>query len=81
MPCRAQTVENVRQPCVLEASERALERKPRESPPVPKLLNVEQEAGIITLRLGSPPMGYANWSLGLLARRVVELAIVSRRRG
>ena len=77
-PFRAapRTVENVRQRCVLEGFERALERKRRESPPVPKLLDGEQEARIIALRLGPAPKGYANWSLRLLARRVVELAIV-----
>ena len=74
--CRTKTVENVRQRCVLEGFERALERKRRASPPVPKLLDGEQEAQIIALRLGPPPTGYANWSLRLLARRVVELAIV-----
>ena len=60
----------------LEGFEQALERKRREFPPVPKLLNGEQEAHIIALRLGPPPKGYANWSLRLLARRVVELAII-----
>ena len=30
----------------------------------------------VALRLGPPPKGYANWSLRLLARRVVELAVV-----
>ena len=74
--CRTKTVENVRQRCVLEGFERALERKRRASPPVPKLLDGEQEAQIIALRLGPPPQGFANWSLRLLARRVVELAIV-----
>ncbi len=74
--CRTNTVENVRQRCVLEGFERALERKPRASPPVPKLLDGEQEAQVIALRTGPPPEGYANWSLRLLARRVVELAIV-----
>lgn len=74
--CRTNTVENVRQRCVLEGFERALERKQRASPPVPKLLDGEQEAQVIALRTGSPPAGYANWSLRLLARRVVELAIV-----
>ena len=74
--CRTKTVENVRQRCVLEGFERALERKRRASPPVPKLLGGEQEAQIIALRLGPPPKGFANWSLRLLARRVVELAIV-----
>ena len=68
--CRTKTVENVRQRCVLQGFEQALERKRRESPPVPKLLNGEQEAHIIALRLGPPPKGYANWSLRLLARRV-----------
>ena len=74
--CRTKTVENIRQRCVLQGFEQALERKRRESPPVPKLLNGEQETQIIALRLGLPPKGYANWSLRLLARRVVELAIV-----
>ena len=36
----------------------------------------EHRREIIALRLGLPPKGYANWSLRLLARRVVELAIV-----
>ena len=74
--CRTKTVENIRQRCMLEGFEQALERKRRESPPVPKLLDGEQEAQIIALRLGSPPKGYANWSLRLLARRVVELGLV-----
>ena len=76
LSCRTKTVENIRQRCVLEGFERALERKQRESPPVPKLLDGEQEARIIALRLSPPPKGYANWSLRLLARRVVELEIV-----
>ena len=76
LSCRTKTVENIRQRCVLEGFERALERKRRAVPPVPKLLDGEQEAHIIALRMGSPPKGYANWSLRLLARRVVELEIV-----
>ena len=78
LSCRTKTIENIRQRCVLEGFERALERKRRPSPPVPKLLDGEQEAQVIALRLGSPPKGYANWSLRLLARRVVELQIVER---
>ena len=74
--CRTKTVENIRQRCVQDGFERALERKRRASPPVPKLLDGEQEAQVTALRLGPPPKGYANWSLRLLARRVVELAIV-----
>ena len=74
--CRTKTVENIRQRCVLEGFDRALERKRRPLPPVPKLLDGQQEAHVIALRLGPPPKGYAHWSLRLLARRVVELGIV-----
>jgi hypothetical protein len=36
----------------------------------------KQEAQLIAMRLGSPPKGYANWTLRLLARKLVELEIV-----
>src|SRR5262249_3109019 len=74
--CRVRTVENVRQRLVTEGFEAALERKQPESPPRAKLLDGEREAKIIALRLGKPPKGFANWSLRLLADKVVELGIV-----
>jgi hypothetical protein len=74
--CRTQTVENIRQRLVERGFEETLNGARRTSPPTEKLLDGEQEAKIIALRLGSPPKGYANWTLRLLARRVVELAIV-----
>lgn len=74
--CRIKTVENIRQRFVQEGFEAALERKRRETPPTEKLLDGEQEAKVIATRLGPPPKGYANWTLRLLARKVVELEIV-----
>ena len=74
--CRTQTVENVRQRLVERGFREALDGHKRETPPVEKLLNGEQEARIIATRLGSPPPGYAHWTLRLLARKVVELGIV-----
>jgi hypothetical protein len=74
--CRTKTVENVRQRLVEYGFREALDRSRRKTPPVEKLLNGEQEARIIATRLGSPPPGYANWTLRLLARKVVELGIV-----
>jgi hypothetical protein len=53
-----------------------LDGKPRERPPRPKLLNGDQEAKVIATRLGPPPKGFANWSLRLLADKIVELEIV-----
>jgi len=74
--CRTKTVENVRQKFVTEGFDVSLNRKKRDTPPRAKLLDGEQEARIIALRLGKPPKGYANWSLRLLAEKVVELEIV-----
>jgi hypothetical protein len=45
-------------------------------PPTENLLDGKQEAKVIATRLGPTPKGYANWSLRLLARKVVELGIV-----
>ena len=74
--CRRQTVENVRRRLVEDGFEIALNGKERQTPPTPKLLDGKQEAKIIALRLGNPPAGYANWSLRLLAEKIVELSIV-----
>lgn len=73
--CRTKTVENIRQRLVERGFEETLNGARRQSPPVKKLLDGEQEAHIIALRLGPPPKGYANWSLRLLSRKVVELGI------
>lgn len=73
--CRTQTVESLRQRLVTEGFDVALcGRKQGKSRG--KLLDGEQEAKLIALRLGTPPKGFANWSLRLLAEKVVELEIV-----
>lgn len=74
--CRTKTVENIRQRLVEQGFESTLNGAKRENPPTAKRLDGEQEAQVIAMRLGSPPKGYANWSLRLLARKVVELEIV-----
>jgi len=74
--CRRKTVENIRERLVTEGFEVALNGKKRETPPSKKLLDGEQEAKLIALRLGSPPDGFGNWSLRLLAEQVVALEIV-----
>ena len=74
--CRRQTVEAIRQRFVETGFQETLDGRKRANPPVEKLLDGEQEAKIIATRLGPPPKGYANWTLRLLARKVVELEIV-----
>jgi hypothetical protein len=73
--CRTRTVERLRQRFVEQGFGEALNRVERRQPPVAKLLTGDQEARIIATRLGAPPKGYSNWTLRLLARKVVELEI------
>jgi hypothetical protein len=73
--CRTKTVENIRERLVTEGFEVTLNGKPRPKPPSQKVLDGEQEAKVIALRLGPPPSGFANWTLRLLAEQVVVLEI------
>ena len=57
--CRTKTVENIRQRLIQQGFEVTLNGAVRKTPPVEKLLDGEQEARIIALRLGTPPLGYA----------------------
>ena len=76
LDCRTKTVENVRQRVVELGFDIALNGRKRDASPTAKLLDGEQEAKIIALRLGTPPKGFGKWTLRLLARKVVELEIV-----
>ncbi len=74
--CRTKTVSNVCKSLVERGFEITLNGKRRDTPPRAKLLDGQQEAKIIALRLGEPPEGYSNWSLRLIAEKTVELGIV-----
>ena len=72
--CRIRTVELIRERLVTEGFETTLEGQSKKSRA--KVLDGKQEAKIIALRLGSPPKGFAHWTLRLLAEQAVELAII-----
>jgi hypothetical protein len=72
---RTRTVEKLRERFVTEGFEQTLHGKPRAKPPTEKILSGKQEARVIAMRLSPPPKGYANWTLRLLARKVVELEV------
>ena len=76
--CRVNTVENIRQRLVEVGFAQTLDGKQRSEPARPKSLTGDEEARIIATRLGKPPKGYANWSLRLLADKVVELQIAPK---
>jgi hypothetical protein len=74
--CRVQTVEKIRQRLVERGFRETLDRVKPDKAPREKRLTGDQEARVIAMRLGPPPPGYANWTLRLLARKVVELELV-----
>ncbi len=73
--CRTRTVENIRERFVTQGFELTLNGQPHLNPPREKVLDGEQEAKVIALRLGTPPPGFSNWTLRLLAEQVVALEI------
>jgi hypothetical protein len=73
---RTRTMEKLRERFVTEGFEQTLHGKQREKPATEKILSGKQEAQVIAMRLSRPPKGYANWTLRLLARKLVELEIV-----
>ena len=71
-------VYRVRKQLVEEGFEAVLSRKPRATPPVPRIFDGEKEAKLIALACSKPPKGRARWTLRLLENKVVELGIVDR---
>jgi Homeodomain-like domain len=60
--CQTQTVENIRERLVTRGFEVTLNGQPRLKAPREKVLDGEQEAKLIAMRLGSPPPGFSNWT-------------------
>jgi len=74
--CHRNTVANLRQRLVEQGLEAALQRKPQQMPSRQPVCDGDSEAKLIALRCGEPPVGYARWTLRLLAAKVVEQEIV-----
>ena len=53
-----------------------LERKQRETPPIPRKITGEVEARITQLACSQAPEGRSRWTLNLLAEKAVELEII-----
>lgn len=69
------TVEMIRERCVTEGLDSALERKKRSRERHQKL-DGEAEARLINLACSDAPKGYARWTLHMLADKLVELEVV-----
>ncbi len=72
----ATTVQNVRTSYCKKGLEATINRKKRETPPIPAKVTGEVEAHVIALACGEPPEGYSKWTLRLLADKTVELGYI-----
>ena len=70
------TVQNVRTSYCEKGLEATINRKKRETPPVPAKVTGEVEAHVVALACGEPPEGYCKWTLRLLADKTVELGYI-----
>lgn len=69
------TVWRLRQRCVEEGLEAALERKPRVREKR-RVLDGDGEARLVALMCSEPPPGQSRWTLHMLCDRLVELGVV-----
>ena len=70
LPARA------RRRAVEQGPMKALERRPRPFPPVPKKLDGEKEARLVQVACSVPPEGRVRWTVKLLAEEMVRLEVV-----
>lgn len=66
------TVQTVRASYCEKGVETTLNRKKRETSPIPAKVIKGVEAHIIALACGEPPKGYSKWTLRLLAEKTVD---------
>jgi transposase len=71
------TIERVRQRFVEEGLESALNRKEQQNRR-PKIIDGEKEAYLIAIACSETPLGKSNWTLQMLADKMVELKVVEQ---
>jgi transposase len=70
------TVARIRKRFATEGEQPALERKPRQTPPVAPKIDGQVEAQLIAICCGPPPEGRARWTLNLLADELTRRKLV-----
>lgn len=71
------TVARIRRRFVQEGEVPALDRKRRETPPTPSIIDGHAEAHLIAICCSDPPEGRTCWTMQLLAETLMERRIVT----
>ena len=72
-----QTISTVKKTFINSSdTDKAIQRKQRETPPVPGKITGDIEAKITQIACSTPPEGHSRWTLRLIAEKAVELEYV-----
>lgn len=71
------SVDKIRKRFVLQGEAPALNRKPRETPPVAPILDGQAEAHLVAICCSDSPEGRVCWTMQLLANELVKRRIVT----
>lgn len=72
------TVDRIRKRFVQEGEAPALDRKPRETPPTPPIIDGRAEAHLVAMCCSDPPEGRVHWTMELLAQELTARKIVTK---
>jgi len=72
------TVARARRKFVQEGEAPAIDRKLRETPPTPPILDGHGEAHLVAICCSDPPEGRVSWTMQLLADELIKRRIVTR---
>jgi transposase len=70
------TIAAIRKKYALDGIKPALQRKPRETPPISPKLDGHQEAHLIAICCSEPPAGRVRWTMQLLAKELVARKLI-----
>ena len=72
------TVDRIRKRFVQEGEAPALNRKRRETPPTPPIIDGRAEAHLVAICCSDPPEGRVHWTMELLAEELTARRIVTK---
>jgi transposase len=72
------TVARIRRRFVLAGETPAINRKPRQTPPTPPIIDGEIEPQLVAICCSDPPAGHVRWTLKLLAQTLMKRRIVTQ---
>lgn len=72
------TVARIRRRFVLDGEAPAVNRRPRQTPPTPPIIDGGIEPQLVAICCGDPPAGHVRWTMKMLAQELMDRRIVTQ---